>query len=238
MEEKKIPVFAISGGKKTGKTTLATEVIERLGSTDYRIASIKHTTGEYSIDKEDTDTWKHAEAGSELVVFSTAVETSFIYTDKMELEQIVELISSFGYYDIVIIEGFKDADIPNITLQKDIGEASDILDDQIEDMIDSIEREINIYKIYNKLPMLDCGDCGYDGCREFAEAVLDGDEKLSNCVSISSKSTIQIEVNGKEIPLTPFPSNIIKNGIKGMLSSLKGVDDIREVDIHFEEDSD
>ena len=238
MEEKKIPVFAVSGEKKTGKTTLATEVIERLDSADYKVASIKHTTGEYSIDKEDTDTWKHAKAGSELVVFSTAVETSFIYTGEMGLEQIVELISSFGYFDIVIIEGFKEEDIPNITLEKDIGEASEISDDQVEYIIDNIEREINIYKVYNKLPMLDCGDCGYDGCREFAEAVLDGDEKLSNCVSISSKNTIQIEVNGKEIPLSPFPSNIIKNGIKGMLSSLKGVDDIREVGIHFEEESD
>lgn len=238
MEEKKIPVFAVSGEKKTGKTTLVTEVIERLDSADYKVASIKHTTGEYSIDKEDTDTWKHAQSGSEMVVFSTAVETSFIYTGEMGLEQIIEQISSFGYYDIVIIEGFKNEDVPNITLEKDIGEAGGISDDQIEDMIDSLEREVKIYKIYNKLPMLDCGDCGYEGCREFAEAVFEGDEKLDDCVVIGSKNKIRIEINGEDIPLGPFPSNIIKNGIEGMLSSLKGVDDIEEVDIHFEEDSD
>lgn len=238
MEEKKIPVFAISGKKKTGKTTLATEVIDRLDSADYKVASIKHTTGDYSIDKEDTDTWKHAKAGSELVVFSTAVETSFIYTGEMELEQIVELISSFGYYDIVIIEGFKEENIPNITLEKDIGEAREISEDQIEDMIDSIETEIKIYKIYNKLPMLDCGDCGHEDCKGFAEAVLDGEEKLDNCVVIGNKNKIRIEINGEDVPLSPFPSNIIKSGIKGMLTSLKGVEDIEEVDIHFEEGSD
>ena len=42
-----------------------------------------------------------------------------------------------------------------------------------------------------------------------------------------------IKVNGKKIPLTEFPSEIIKNTICGMLSSLKKVEDIKEVEISF-----
>ena len=42
-----------------------------------------------------------------------------------------------------------------------------------------------------------------------------------------------IKVNGKQIPLTEFPSDIIKKTITGMLQSLKGVDEIKEVEIHF-----
>lgn len=44
---------------------------------------------------------------------------------------------------------------------------------------------------------------------------------------------IIIKVNGKKIPLTEFPTKFIKNTIKGMLKSLKGVDEIEEVEIHF-----
>lgn len=43
-----------------------------------------------------------------------------------------------------------------------------------------------------------------------------------------------LKVNGKEIPLSEFPGDMIKNTICGMLNSLKGVDNIRTVEIYFE----
>jgi hypothetical protein len=42
-----------------------------------------------------------------------------------------------------------------------------------------------------------------------------------------------IKVDGKQIPLTEFPSEFIKQTIIGMLSSLKGVDEINSVEIRF-----
>jgi hypothetical protein len=45
---------------------------------------------------------------------------------------------------------------------------------------------------------------------------------------------ISIKVNGKEISLTEFPTEIIKSTICGMLNSLKGVEEIKNVEIHFE----
>lgn len=44
---------------------------------------------------------------------------------------------------------------------------------------------------------------------------------------------IIIKVNGKEVTLTEFPTEIIKNTICGMLKSLKGVDEIKNVEIRF-----
>jgi len=44
---------------------------------------------------------------------------------------------------------------------------------------------------------------------------------------------IEIKVNGEKIPLTEFPSDFIKNSICGMLKTLKGVDNIKEVEIKF-----
>ena len=42
-----------------------------------------------------------------------------------------------------------------------------------------------------------------------------------------------VKINGKKILLTEFPSDFIKNTITGMLKSLKGVDEIKEVEIRF-----
>jgi len=44
---------------------------------------------------------------------------------------------------------------------------------------------------------------------------------------------ISIKVNGKQISLTEFPTEVIKNTICGMLKSLKGVDKIKDVEIRF-----
>jgi len=47
---------------------------------------------------------------------------------------------------------------------------------------------------------------------------------------------ISITVNGKEIPLTEFPKNIIIKTILGMLQALKGVENIKTVEIKIKRD--
>ncbi|NMC29157.1 MAG: hypothetical protein GYA45_03700 [Pelolinea sp.] len=43
--------------------------------------------------------------------------------------------------------------------------------------------------------------------------------------------SIVLKVNGKEIPLTQFPADIIMQTILGMLKALKGVEEVKEVEI-------
>ncbi len=43
--------------------------------------------------------------------------------------------------------------------------------------------------------------------------------------------TITLKVNGKEVPLTQFPADIILQTILGMLKALKGVEEIKDVEI-------
>ncbi len=45
---------------------------------------------------------------------------------------------------------------------------------------------------------------------------------------------ISIKVNGKQIHLTEFPADFIRNTITGMLKSLKGVEKINRVEINIE----
>ena len=46
-------------------------------------------------------------------------------------------------------------------------------------------------------------------------------------------SELIVKVNDKIITLTEFPTDFIQNTICGMLYSLKGVDEIKKVEIYF-----
>ena len=50
------------------------------------------------------------------------------------------------------------------------------------------------------------------------------------------KGNVEVTVNGKDIPLTPFPNDIISNTLVGMVSSLRGIEDIDSIDISVEVD--
>ena len=51
--------------------------------------------------------------------------------------------------------------------------------------------------------------------------------------TVFDNQDIGLRVNKKIVPLSEFPADIIKNGILGMLKSLKGIDKIDEVEIRF-----
>jgi molybdopterin-guanine dinucleotide biosynthesis protein MobB len=53
-------------------------------------------------------------------------------------------------------------------------------------------------------------------------------------IMMKTMNKMNIKVNGKQIILTEFPEDFIKNTICGMLKSLKGVDEIKNVEIKFE----
>lgn len=231
----KIPIFAVTGEKETGKTTLICRLVERLKERGHNIASIKHTREDHRLDKEGGDSWRHGEAGSDLVIFSSFVETSFISKGDKNLERMIEITRCIDDYDIILVEGMRGKDIPHVDLSKEIDGAEYISDDLVEEVLERIEREIDTIDILNELPGSDCSDCGYDSCRGLAEAVNKGDAALGGCEHMRSP-VLELKVNGEEVHLGGFPTKVIKNGIEGMIGSLKGVEEIRSVDIHIEEE--
>ena len=52
-------LFAISGCKHTGKTTLITKLIPILNKKGYKVAVIKHDGHDFEGDVPGTDTYKH-----------------------------------------------------------------------------------------------------------------------------------------------------------------------------------
>ena len=88
-----------------------------------------------------------------------------------------------------------------------------------------IKRKQKISKILSRLLGLNCGKCGYLSCEEMAVAIYKRKAKLDDCVTLRLRSKLKtrITLNDVEVPIQLFVSEIIRNSVLGMVSSLKGV---------------
>jgi hypothetical protein len=64
-----------------------------------------------------------------------------------------------------------------------------------------------------------------------AVSSLKGVENIRGLELYLERHDVRIVVNGSELPLTPFPKQIIANTIAGLVSPLKGVDEVDSLKI-------
>jgi|WetSurMetagenome_2_1015567.scaffolds.fasta_scaffold03603_3 molybdopterin-guanine dinucleotide biosynthesis adapter protein len=122
-----VSVVAAVGTSKSGKTTTLEFLISHLSAEGYRIGAIKHIHREgFTIDREGTNTWRYAKAGSKVIVAISHDEIAVIKKIGAALNNLDQVIESLEreQLDIVFIEGFhtlisKRADIPKIITATD-----------------------------------------------------------------------------------------------------------------------
>lgn len=114
-------IIQVVGHKNAGKTTLICRFIERWVARGFRVGTIKHDAHSFEMDYPGKDTWKHREAGAEVVAITAKHQTAII---KKRYTPIEELLEKMPDIDIVLIEGFKLANYPKIVILKNKEEAS------------------------------------------------------------------------------------------------------------------
>ncbi len=107
-------VFGVYGESDSGKTTLIVQLVTRLSKEGYRVATVKQTNKEISMDTKDKDTWRHHQAGAGLVVFSSRSETNFLLDTPLSCSEILRRIYDFGCFDFILVEGADDPGIKKI----------------------------------------------------------------------------------------------------------------------------
>jgi len=120
-------VVAAVGPSGSGKTTTIEYLINRFSDEGYSVGAIKHIHHkDFSIDREGTNTWRYAQAGSKVVVAISPTEIDIIKKTERELKDLDKILSLLDNerLDIVFIEGFhnliaKRADVPKIVTAKD-----------------------------------------------------------------------------------------------------------------------
>ena len=105
-------IISVVGYKKTGKTTLVERLVRALKKQG-SVGTIKHLN-EHNINTPDTDTWKHAEAGADVVVAVTPNEL-VKFSRNNNLTNALDELANAGM-DFAIVEGFKDSKLPKIAL--------------------------------------------------------------------------------------------------------------------------
>lgn len=105
-----ISVVAKSG---SGKTTLLEKVIRILKEKNIKLAVIKHDAHSFEMDKPGKDTWKHAQAGADIIAISSPEKFAMIEKRERELS-LDEIIERIEGVDLIITEGFKRENKPKI----------------------------------------------------------------------------------------------------------------------------
>ena len=106
------PVISIVGKSKSGKTTLIEKLIPELKRRGYKIGIIKHAFHEFEIDKKGKDSWRHKAAGAETVVVASPRTITMV--KDFQGETLDELETYFQDMDLIITEGFKKENKPQI----------------------------------------------------------------------------------------------------------------------------
>jgi|YNPNPStandDraft_1061719.scaffolds.fasta_scaffold69058_2 molybdopterin-guanine dinucleotide biosynthesis protein MobB len=118
-----VPMISVIGWHNAGKTTFIEHLLKELKRRGLRVATIKHSREDFELDRPGTDTFRYAQAGSDVVAISAQHKIAFIErrAREMSLEEIVKRLPDD--LDLVVLEGYKRATVPKIeVLRKGIGE--------------------------------------------------------------------------------------------------------------------
>lgn len=109
-------VFAVSGVKNSGKTTLITRLLPEFMAWGWKVAVIKHDGHNFEPDVPGTDTYAHRQAGA----YGTAVFSGsrlMVIKEASVTEQ--ALFAAFPEADLILLEGLKNSSYPKIELVRD-----------------------------------------------------------------------------------------------------------------------
>jgi molybdopterin-guanine dinucleotide biosynthesis protein MobB len=118
-------------------------LVSNLASEGYRIGAIKHIYHKgFKIDKEGTNTWRYAKAGSKVVAAVSAEEIIVIRKKETVLNDLEQVIGLLGeeQLDIIVIEGFrslleKRKDVLKIITAKDADSLKKTLDGTVQPIL-------------------------------------------------------------------------------------------------------
>ena len=211
-------IVSIVGKKNTGKTSLTVKIIEELTKRGYNVASIKHSHHSIEMDKENTDTWKHKQAGANLVV-GVGSTTFFNVRQEMDLNRILFLLKHMDDFDFVIIEGYKRYNYPKIITspdvrdeytikevdsftidEKGIGELADLIEERGHDIVDT----------------LFANNCGFNNGEAIAREIREGNLSVDELDNVNS----YLSIDGNVVGLNRFVSDYLKQGVMGVINTL------------------
>lgn len=212
MKQQMPPIVSIVGRGKTGKTTLIEKLVGELKSRGYRVATIKHTPRGAGFDEPGKDSWRHIQAGSEATAIASPDKLVLIRptTQTLTLDGIARF---FGEdYDIILTEGFKQESAPKIEVHR--------------------RKAGPPLSAVRKLIAIATDEPLETKARQFPLEDIQGlADLIENGFLKPKRELFSVYINHTPLPLSSFPREIITNTLLALLSSLKGVEKIKSLEI-------
>ncbi|MCJ7763554.1 MAG: molybdopterin-guanine dinucleotide biosynthesis protein B [Dehalococcoidales bacterium] len=207
-----IPVISVVGRSNVGKTTFLEKVVKELKSRGYRMAVVKHDSHSFDIDHPGKDSWRLTQAGADVVAISSADKMAMVKRPARELtlDQLTGIV--MNGVDIIITEGYKGADKPKI----------EVFRSDISDRILSQEQDL-LALVTDKHFDLDVPQFTADDANGIVDLII---ERFLNQ---TAEEDITLYVNGNYIKLKSFIKDAFINTISGMVSTLHGAENTREI---------
>ena len=206
------PVVSIVGKSKSGKTTLMEKLVGELKSRGYRVATIKHAPEGMTFDEPGKDSWRHIQAGSEATAIASPGKIVLIKPIAQALT-LDEIVRFFGEdYDIILAEGFKQGNAPKIEVhRKEVGPPFTTIKKLIAIVTDEpLETKTRQFS--------------WQDIKGLADLLEEGFIK-------PQRERISLYINNVPIVLTTWPQEVITNVILALASSLKGVGEVRSLEL-------
>ena len=110
-------IISFTGNSNSGKTTIIEKLISSLTEEGYKIGTVKHAHKGFELDKSGKDSFRHMEAGAEMVIIADPEKIHI--TKKIKIDTFANLKPYFTEMDLIIVEGYKKESIPQIPIIQD-----------------------------------------------------------------------------------------------------------------------
>ena len=209
-------VFSVVGITQSGKTTTIENIIKELRRRKYSVGSVKEIHFEdFAIDTEGTNTYRHKEAGSQLVTARGNYETDILFQEKLPVNKLLE----FYDQDFVILEGITDIKVPKIISAHNEKEVLERLDDSVFAISGRISNTIDEL---NGIPVIN----SIDDVERLVDLI---EEKVYD--KLPDLPKVKLQIDGKNIEMVPFVEKILSNTVLGIVKELEGYQEGKEINI-------
>ncbi|MFQ6122070.1 MAG: molybdopterin-guanine dinucleotide biosynthesis protein B [Dehalococcoidales bacterium] len=208
------PIISIVGKSESGKTTLLEGLIIELKQRGYQVATIKHSSKDFELDKVSKDSWRFSQAGSEVSAISSAHKLAVIKNLERDLSP--QELSHFIWsdYDLILTEGFKQSSHPKIEIHRK---------EQGKELLSPPEQ---LLAVVTDEPLgVDVPQFSRDEVPKIADLI----EKT--LLAQRKENDVNLFINDTHIPINQATKNLLFRTLAALVAGLKGDKKIKSLRI-------
>jgi len=208
-----LPIVSIVGHSQSGKTTLIERLLVELQRRGLLVATVKHTGEDFDMDRPGKDTWRYAEAGSAAVAIIGPRRSAILKRHERDYSFDAVLRAVGGGFDLVLLEGWHSGPAPKIEVHRAaLGRGLRCKPEELLAIVTDEPVET--------------------ACRQFrADEISSIAALIEQKIAKRADDQTVLEVNGENLPIGPFTQKILANTIEGLVSSLKGIGEIKTISV-------